>query len=337
MDIKIGEENFEIEDSRKGFQFPMGALMLSHCDLNYLKPGDSRMILHRYIPRELRLNNILLQTNHFGTLRENFRNAAAKTKDIIRKRTENSLIFPCHRFNRIPYTTVTEDLLRRCLLLQEEINQKIAVIPKFRSQLSVRRFRRIENMFNGILLSTEKLKGAFLPSGFLRNSDYLTVLGQSELDFFFLSAQGINYRYLANFYERLERLLSLEKPVFVTDAVLFTEDTLFAPRLADTGVCGYSLPFVDYYIPPGPTYYDVLTAVNGRHKTHEIMVRQYGSNDFPLSEICRCSICEENTVGTFFFGSDLAPHEKNRLHKLEFTEISSSEEGSRPAAKAVVP
>jgi len=125
--------------------------------------------------------------------------------------------------------------------------------------------------------------------------------------------------------------------VFITDALLFTGDVLFAPRLADTGVCGYSLPFVDYYIPRESTYYDVSSAVRGRHKNRETMVNHYGSEDFPLSNICNCSICKENTIQTFFSRKDLAPHEKNRLHKLEFAEISSSEGGSRSTVEAVIP
>lgn len=129
----------------------------------------------------------------------------------------------------------------------------------------------------------------------------------------------------------------LAKPVFITDALLFTGDMLFAPQLARSGVCGYSLPFVDYFFPEESTYYDVSSAVNGRHKNREIMVSHYGSEDFPLSNICSCSICERNTIHTFFEAEDLVPHEKNRLHKLEFAEISSSEGESRPAVEAVVP
>ena len=183
----------------------------------------------------------------------------------------------------------------------------------------------------------EKLTGAFLPSGFLGNSNCLSAMRQSKLDFFFFSAQGIDYRYLENFYRSLDRLLLLEKSVFITDAILFAGDILFAPQLAHTGVCGYSLPFVDYYIPKESTYYDVSSAVNGRHKHHETMLNYYGREDFPLSNICSCSICERNTIQTFFSGEDLAPHEKNRLHKLEFAEISSSEGEPRSAVEAVVP
>ncbi len=337
MNIRINEGNFAVEDNGREFRFPMGGLMLTHCDLNYLKPGDTRIILHRYIPKELRLNNMLLQRDFLRTLVTDFRNAADKTRSTVRRVTKNPLIFPCHRFNKIPYTAVTEDFLQRCLLLQEEINSKVAVIPLFGSPPSMRRFHSIEQMFDRIVSSTGKLKGAFLPSSFLGDSNCLTAMRQSELDFLFFSTQGIDHRYLENFYRRLERLIMLEKPVFITDAVLFTRDILFAPRLSHTGVCGYSLPFVDYYIPKEFTYYDVSSAVNGRHKTHETMVNYYGSEDFPLSNICSCSICEKNTIQTFFSGEYLAPHEKNRLHKLEFVEISSSEGESRSAVEAVVP
>jgi len=81
----------------------------------------------------------------------------------------------------------------------------------------------------------------------------------------------------------------------------------------------------------------VSSAVRGRHKNRETMVNHYGSEDFPLSNICNCSICKENTIQTFFSRKDLAPHEKNRLHKLEFAEISSSEGGSRSTVEAVIP
>lgn len=337
MEIRINEDYYVVKNNGKEFKFPKGTLMLSHCDLNYLKPGDHRMILQRYKPRDLRKRNTLLQTSYFETLRNDFRCAADKTRNIVRRKTENSLIFPCHKFSQILYTAVTEDFLRRCILLQEEINRKIAVIPLFRSQISVRRFRSVEQMFNRILGSNQKLRGTFLPSSFLKNNDCLTVLRQSELDFLFLSAWGVNYTNLENFYVRLDRLIELEKPVFVIDAAIFTGDVIFAPRLANTGICGYSLPFVDYYIPEEPTYYDVSNAVPGRYKNYRTMVNQYGSDDFPLSEICNCSVCRKNTIRTFFFERDLVPWEKNRLHKLEFVDISSSEEESRSPAEAAIP
>ena len=271
MNMKIDKENLVIEDNEKKFEFPRGALMPSHRDLDHLKPADSRLILNRYLPQCLRSKDILLQNNQFWSAKASLHTVAVRTRDTVNKKTENSLIFPCHKFSQIPYDAVTEDILRRCILLQGEINRKIAMLPLFKSCPSVRLFRDIELMFNRIVSSAEILRGAFIPSRFLRNSESLTVLRQSEFDFLFLNAWGINYRNLENFYGCLDRLLRLEKPVFVTDAVLFTGETLFAPKLADTGVCGYSLPFVGY-IPDEPTYYDVSSAVNGRHKNHKTMV-----------------------------------------------------------------
>ena len=337
MNMRIDKDNLVIEDNEKEFEFPRGALMLSHRDLNYLKPTDSRLILHRYLPKNLRYDNKLLQTNRFTAIKASFHTAAIRTRNTVNERTENSLIFPCHKFSQIPYGAITEDILRRCISLQEEINRMVAIVPLFGSQLSVKLFRGIEQMFNKIVSSTEILRGAFIPSGFLRDSRSLTVLRQSEFDFLFLNAWGINYRNLENFYGRLDKLLRLEKPVFVTDAVLFTGEILFGPQLADTGICGYSLPFFDRYIPEEPTYYDVSSAVNGRRKNRKTMVTYYKSEDFPLSNICNCSICEENTIRTFFSERGLKPWEKNRLHKLEFAEISSSEEGYRSSAEAIVP
>jgi len=336
MKLRISKGYYIVEDNGKSLKFPKGALMLSHCDLNYLKPDDSRIILQRYTPQSLRKRNTLLQTDYFKTLRSDFRAAADKTRNVVEKKTENSLIFPCHKFSQVLYTAVTENFLRRCIQLQEEINPKIAAIPLFGKQLSVRRFRSIEQMFNRILGSNQKLKGVFLPSSFVKNNDCLTVLRQTELDFLFVSAWGVNYTNLRNFYGRLDRLLRLEKPVFVIDAVLITGNEIFAPKLANTGICGYSLPFVDF-IPKEPTYYDVSNAVPERHKNYRTMMNKYGSDDFPLSEICNCSICRKNTIGTFFFGMDPVSWEKNRLHKLEFADITSSEEGSRSIAEAVIP
>jgi len=126
----MNEENFVIKDNGQEFRFPVGSLMVTHCDLNYLRPGESRIVLHRYIPRELRLQNtLLLRKDRFRSLKVAFRNAADMTRNTVRRVTGNSVILPCHRFNRTSYTAVAQDFLQRCLLLQEEINPKIALIP----------------------------------------------------------------------------------------------------------------------------------------------------------------------------------------------------------------
>lgn len=339
MRIELTKENLIVEIKGKEFRFTKGSLMLSHCDLNYLKIGGSRIILFRYTPRELGKRNALLSTNHLSSLRTKTQNTANITKIAISRKTENSLTFPCPKLNQIPYDAVTKDLLRRSLLLQNEINRDIAVIPCFKPLNSLKRFRKsfrdVEQMFSDILHGTKKLRGAFLPSSFLRDSDCLTILRQSELDFLLLNAWG-SWN-LENFYESLYILLRLEKPVFVTDAALFVKDEPFAPRLANTGIAGYSLRFVDRPKLLEPTYYDVSNGVPKRQKEHKTMVQQYGSEDFPLSEICRCSICEKNTIQTFFSGEDLKPWEKNRLHKLEFAETTSSEGESESEGEAMVP
>ena len=310
--------------------------MLNHVDLSYLKTGDQRIILHRYMPQNLRKQNTLLLTDQFEELRGYYRKNVDRTRKIVQQRGGKSLIFPCQKFSQIPYEAVTENVLRRSLLLQEESNKEIAVIPLFNSP-SVKQFQTVEHMFNRILQPTPKLKGAIISSTFLDEDNSLTALRRSELDFLFFNAKRIDYRNLADFYERLDKLLGLEKPVFVIDAVLFTGIWLFAPRLSDTGIYGYSLQFVDYYIPSESTYYDVSNGNPKRYKSHSVMKAQYGSDDFPLSEICNCSICANNTIGSFFFGNDMKPWEKNRLHKLEFAEISSSEGTSESPEQATVP
>ena len=339
MEIKATEENLIVEIRGREYTFARGSLMLSHCDLNYLKIGDSRIILFRYTPRELSKRNALLSTNHLSSLKTKTQNAVNNAKNAIRKKTENSMMFPCPKLSKIPYDAVTKNLLRRSLLLQEEISRDIAVIPCFKSPNSLKRFcrsfREVEQMFSDILHDTEKLRGAFLPSKLLRDSDCLTILRQSELDFLFLNAWG-SWN-LESFYRSLYGLLELEKPVFVTDAALFVKNELFAPRLAHTGIAGYSLRFVDSPILLEPTYYDISNGVPKRQKDHRTMVLQYGSEDFPLSEICNCSVCEKNTIRTFFSGEDLEPWEKNRLHKLEFAETASSEGVSGSEAKATIP
>ena len=312
-----------IEDNGNIFGLKRGKQMLTHVDLIYLVPDDPRIILFRYMPQKLRVNNKKLLTS-FNSLQIKVHDEVAKTKRNVKKKKGTALIFPCQKFTNLPYKAVKSAFLEKVLQLQEEINLKIALLPSFKGPLSKKSFSSIIGKFNKVLSSStalstnEKLKGAILPQKFLDYKNSLHILGESGLDFFFLNAWGTNSKNLPKFYSRLNKLLKLENPVFVIDAVLFAGTTQFARNLSGTGISGFSLPYIDFLIPKGYTYYDVSNGSPTRHKDHGTMVNQHGSDTFPLSSICPCTICDSNTIGSFFQGSKVP--EKNRLHRLEFAD-----------------
>lgn len=323
MYIKNQGNQLVIKDNGSTFGLKKGKQMLTHVDLIYLVPDDPRIILFRYTPQELRDNNKKLLTS-FNSIRTKVRDAVTKTRRTVKKKKATALIFPCPKFTNLPYKAVTPTFLEKALQLQEEITPKVALLPSFKGPLSKKLFSSTINKFNSVLSSStvlstnEKLKGAILPQRFLDYKDSLHILRESGLDFFFLNAWGTNSKNLPKFYSRLNMLLKLDNPVLVIDAVLFAGTTEFAHNLSGTGISGFSLPYIDFLIPEGYTYYDVSNGVPTRHKDHATMLHQRGNDTFPLSNICPCTTCNSNTIGSFFNGSKVP--EKNRLHKLKFAD-----------------